>query len=97
MNEQLTVQEINTLIEAVDAWTTASQTSSMLAGLFIGALTSRGEGDAEKGHNAYKEMTAGEDEKTTARKEQAVVIKAKLLQMRAVAEAREVAEEMKVS
>jgi len=45
--DELTVSEINTLIEAVDAWTTASQTSSMLAGLFMGALICKDNPDGD--------------------------------------------------
>jgi hypothetical protein len=93
--EELSVTEINTLIEAVDAWTTASQTSSMLAGLFMGALISRSsENGTVEGKSFVDKFTDGEDQKTENRKEQAIPLKAKLMQMRTIAEAREVAKEM---
>ena len=47
--EQLTVAEINTIIEALDAWTTSSKTSSLLGGLVFGAMMAgEQEGGAEK-------------------------------------------------
>lgn len=98
--DKLTVTEINTLIEAVDAWTTASKTSSLLAGLFMGALTAKSETGtdeerAEKGKDVVEIFTNGEEDKQKQREEQAITIKAKLLKLRNEAEARELSEELK--
>jgi len=91
--EQLTVSEINTIIEALDAWTTSSRTSSMLGGLIFGALLSRGEeGEgAEKGAEIVKKMTEGEEDKQKQREEIAILLKAKLIKLRDVVEAQEFA------
>lgn len=94
--EQLTVSEINTLIEALDAWTTSSKTSKMLGGLIFGALLSRGEEDgADKGQEIFKKMNEGEEEKQKQREEIAIMLKAKLIKLRDTVEASEFANSVK--
>lgn len=94
--EQLTVSEINTLIEALDAWTTASKTSKMLGGLIFGALLSRGEEEgASKGAEIVQKMQEGEEEKQHQREEIAVMLKAKLIKLRDSIEAKGFAETLK--
>jgi hypothetical protein len=89
---ELTVAEINTLIEAVDAWISADKTNSMLAGLFMGALISQGEdGDPEKGKEAMNKMMEGSEEKKKSREDQGTLLKAKLIMMRDKAEVKELA------
>ena len=94
--EQLTVAEINTIIEALDAWTTSSKTSSLLGGLVFGAMMAgEQEGGAEKAKDFVKEMTQGEDEKQKQREEIAVMLKAKLIKMRDGIEVKDFAQSLK--
>ena len=81
----LTVKEIDTLIEALDAWTHNSKTTSMLAGLMIGSMIG-----GNNGKDVINEFMSGEDEKENERKEIAAFLKIKLLRLRdkaAIAEA----------
>ena len=95
MNDELTVAEINTLIEAVDAWTSSSKRDSLMAGLFMGALICNGDPSrAEEGKAVAKKFTEGEDEKQKSREDQAILLKAKLIAMRDKAEAREFAKSL---
>lgn len=95
MENELTVAEINTLIEAVDAWTSASRHGSLLAGLFMGSLIAKAGGGSEESlgeaKSAVDKFTEGEKEKEQAREEQAIILKAKLIALRDKAEAREFA------
>lgn len=78
---ELTIHDIDILIEAVDAWVISSKTTSMLGGLVFGAMLSRG-GDVNEGKSFVESMMKGEDEKEQTRKEIAITLKAKLLKMR---------------
>jgi hypothetical protein len=80
--ENLTISEINTLIEALDAWTTASKTSSMLAGIMFGAMVAGASGDTSDAKKLMDKMNDGEDEKQKMREEIAIVLKSKLLRIR---------------
>jgi hypothetical protein len=83
MQTGFTSDEIDILMEAVTEWTTASKTGSMLAGLFMGAMVCGGDKKrAGEGKDAVKRMMDGEDEKQKMREEQAILLKAKLIQMR---------------
>jgi hypothetical protein len=74
---EFTTQEIDTMIEALDAWTTNSKVTSMLTGLMIGGLMG-----GEEGVSVTKRFMEGEDEKENQRKETASFLKAKLLRLR---------------
>jgi hypothetical protein len=74
---EFTTQEIDTMIEALDAWTTNSKTTSMLTGLMIGGLMG-----GDDGKEIIKRFMDGEDEKEAQRKETASFLKAKLLRLR---------------
>ena len=94
--EQLTVGEINTIIEALDAWTTSSRTTSLLGGLIFGAMMSRGEdGGVETAKVFVNKMTEGEEDKQKQREEIAVMLKAKLIKLRDSIEAKDFAETLK--
>ena len=95
--EQLTVNEINTLIEALDSWTSASKNQSLLAGLMFGAMVAGNtegtdEEKASKGKEVIDSLTSGENEKQKIREEQAVILKAKLIKIRDQIEAKDFAQ-----
>lgn len=77
----LTIQDLDVLMEADDAWVGSSKASSMLGGLVFGALLSRGD-EASTGTEFFKKMMDGEDEKEKSRNEIAITLKAKLLKLR---------------
>lgn len=77
MLDELTTEDIDTLIEAADAWAVASKRDSILVGLMMGMML-RG----EMGKEAMTSAMAGEDEKERARKETVALIKAKLIKAR---------------
>lgn len=94
MEQNLTVSDYDTLIEALDAWTTASKHTSMLAGLMMGALIA-GANDVEAGSQFVERMNAGEDQKAENRKEIAIILKAKLIRERDALVARQFADSIK--
>jgi hypothetical protein len=82
----LTSQDIEMLFEALDAWETEATSNSMLGSLFAMAL-SKDDGKVM----AEDILTEGRD-KTRTRKEQSILLKAKLLQMRDEAVAQDVSD-----
>ncbi len=90
--ENLTVEELDTLIEALDAWTTADRSDRMLVGLIIGAMVSKE--DSSAGAKFFEGITDGTAEKMESRKEVATLLKAKLIKMRDALMVQEVSREL---
>lgn len=78
--DELTVQDIDVLIEAVEAWITAESRSKLLAGLIVGAMA--GNGDSERSFDVFHKITEGREDGEASRKETAIMLKAKLLKLR---------------
>lgn len=73
---ELSVGEIDMLIEAVKAWTTAKQSNTMITAMMIGIITKNGK--------ECEQMLEGTKEETKQRKEQGNAIIAKLYVIREV-------------
>jgi hypothetical protein len=92
----LTVEEINMLIEAVSAWIDADENKTILASLISGAMmVGQDNIGVEKARDYVNEAAQGARVAKRAREEQGTMLKAKLLTMRNKAEVREVAQSLK--
>ena len=93
-NVNLTVQDYDTLIEAVDSWISASKRDTLLTSVFMGSLLAKA-GAIDEAKEMVEMMTSGEDEKVERRKETATLLKAKLIQLRDKAAVAEVSAELR--
>ena len=81
MIEELTEQDVNVLMEAIDAWITSAKSTRLLAGLFIGALSAEKDG-VDAAQKKFEEISNGGEDENTRREEVAILLKAKLLKIR---------------
>ena len=90
MNE-LTVDDIKTLEQGLDALQAKDQSDAMLAGLMIGVLTP----SKEEAERSMKELLAEGKSKSEAIKDKVTLLRAKLVMIREKLEAQEAADFMK--
>jgi len=82
-----TEDEINVLLEAVEAWEKEDAASGLMS-MMLGAMLIKDEAERDA---MMEESKAATEAKTNAKKERAILLKAKLIQMRNANIAREAA------
>lgn len=78
---QLTNQDVNTLIEALDAWEQSGFAGQLMGDMFAGMLC-KDESAMEKMKAERERSNAEYERKVRAKKERSIILKAKLLQLR---------------
>ena len=78
---ELTKQDINTLIEAVEAWEKSSETEGLMGHMF-GLMTCTNEVQYKNMREEQDRMKAADAAKKTAIKERGVLLRAKLISIR---------------
>jgi hypothetical protein len=83
METSLTKNDCDILIEAVDAWINKDFGKSVMLSMLGIALTNNNDAEArQRREMAEREMELGMEKQKKLRKEQGIIIKAKLLKMR---------------
>lgn len=91
---ELTVADINILLEAVDAWEDSDSMMGLTTSMLMLGLGVAGDTAEEKKANLTQTMNEAKA-KQENKKEQAIMLKAKLLMLRQKLEVEEVAKEMR--
>lgn len=88
VNEQLTTQDIDILIESLDAWIDSKLAGEILGDILIGALVKNNDPDAKAHAESERQKVSQKREQRKAlRQRTATILKGKLYQLQATADA----------